>query len=123
MPVILFESEPPIPSGAGLTSSECYELAIAARCLPGDWDVQWDKDDRGHLSLALLQDDDGVVGAAGVFLIWREDGQLRLGFGQDDTYTSLGAHVATDGIMRTIRGRLEGVADQARARTADRSCA
>lgn len=51
-------------SGAGLTSSECYELAIAARCLPGYWDVQWDKDDQGHLSLALLQDD-GVVGARG----------------------------------------------------------
>lgn len=104
------------PTGAGLTSSECYELAIAARCLPGHWDVQWDKDDKGHLSIALLQDDDGVVGAEGVFLVWREEGRLRLGFGQDDTYTNLGTLADAESIMDTIRDILERTADEARAR-------
>lgn len=113
----LFESELPVPSGAGLTSSECYELAMAARCLPGHWDVQWDKDDQGHLSLALLQDDDGVVGAGGVFLIWREGGYLHLGFGQDDAYASLGVHADTDSIMDTLRTMLKKVEDEARTQS------
>lgn len=116
MSVILFESEMPAPSVAGLAQSECYELAIAARCLPGDWDVQWDKDDRGHLSLALLQDDDGVVGAGGVFLVWREDGCLHLGFGQDDRYAGLGTFADVDGIMDVIRGTLEEIVDEARTK-------
>lgn len=89
-------------SGAGLTSSECYELAIAARCLPGYWDVQWDRDDRGHISIALLQDDIAIESAS-VFLIWREDGRLHLGMGDDERYAGLGAHTDMDGIMDAVR--------------------
>ena len=59
-----FASEPPLSSRASLTWSECNQLAAAIRCLPGRWEAQWDRDDRGHVSVALLQDDDGVIGAA-----------------------------------------------------------
>lgn len=117
MSVILLEADLPASTGTGLTSSKCYELAIAARCLPGHWDVQWDKDDQGHLSLALLQDDYGVVGAAGVYLVWREDSRLRLGFGRDDTYLNLGVHADVESIMDTIRGVLERTADKAGTKT------
>ena len=96
-------------SGAGLTSSECYELAIAARCLPGDWDVQWDRDDRDHVSIALLQDD-VPIDAATVFLIWRENGQLCLGMGTNDRYAALGAHADVDGVMATVRRTVAGAA-------------
>ena len=101
-------SEPPVSSRASLTWSECNQLAAATRCLPGRWEAQWDRDDRGHVSVALLQDDDGVIGAAGVLLVWREDGCLRLGFGQDDAYVGLGAHADVDDVMNAVRRRLQG---------------
>lgn len=103
-----FASEPPLSSRASLTWSECNQLAAAIRCLPGRWEAQWDRDDRGHVSVALLQDDDGVIGAAGVLLVWREDGCLRLGFGQDDAYVGLGAHADVDDVMNAVRRRLQG---------------
>ena len=92
----------PSLAGAGLTSSECYQLAIAARRLPGDWDVQWDRDDRDHVSIALLQDDVPIEVAA-VFLVWRENNQLCLGMGTNDHYAALGSHADVDGVMAAVR--------------------
>lgn len=105
---------PPRPglSGAGLTSSECYQLAIAARCLPGQWDVQWDRDDRDHVSIALLQDDMDEVNSASVFLIWREGGCLHLGMGDDERYAGLGAYADIDGVMDAVRRALGLIATQ-----------
>lgn len=94
-------------TGAGLTSSECFAIAAAARRLPGKWDMEWDEDDRGHASIALMPRQNGSIDDACVFLVWRERGQLHVGVGQDDVYVDLGTRGDVTGVMATIRLTLE----------------
>ncbi len=93
-------------SRASLTWFECNQLAAAARCLPGRWEAQWDRDDRGCVSVALLQGD--FVAGAGALLVWRENGCLRLGFGRDDAGISLGARADVDDVMGAVKRKLSG---------------
>ena len=98
-------TDPP-PSRASLTWFECNLLAAAARCLPGRWEAQWDRDDRGCVSVALLQDVHGVIDATAALMIWREGGWLCLGLGQGDAHVGLGTHADVDSVMGTVRRRI-----------------
>ena len=93
----------------GLTNAECLTIAQVADRLPGTWWVQRDKDDCGHVSVDLMLDDDGVDDdAAPVFLLWREEGLLRLGCARGESYADLGAHsdaqAAMDAVQHVLRG-------------------
>ena len=93
----------------GLTRAECLGIAQAADRLPGTWWAQCDEDDCGHVSVGLMLDDDGVDDdAAPVFLLWREEGLLRLGCARGESYADLGVHpdvqVAMDAVQHTLEG-------------------
>ena len=106
MPALPSPFELAAASRASLTWFECNQITAAARCLPGRWEVQWDRDDRGHVSVALLPDD--AAPDAGTLLVWREDGRLCLGFGRDDARVGLGAYADVDDVMRVVQRRLRG---------------
>lgn len=95
--------------GAGLTSSECFAIAAAARRMPGKWDMEWDEDDCGHASIALMPRQNGSIDDACVFLVWREHGQSHVGVGQNDVYVDLGTRRDVNGIMTTVHLTLEAV--------------
>ena len=105
---------PPLPNDqasphAGLTKAECLGIAQAADRLPGTWWVQCDKDDCGHVSVGLMLDDDGADGdAAPLFLLWREEGLLRLGCARGESYAGLGAHSDAQAAMDAVQHTLEG---------------
>ena len=99
MTVIPFPSPPhdlddPAPGnpGAALTSSECFAIAAAVRSLPGQWIVQWDEDEGGRASMALLPDCEGERGGSATFLIRREEGRLQLYAKRRGRPAWLGAH-------------------------------
>lgn len=95
---------------AGLTEAECFAVARAAGHLPGAWYVQHDEDDQGNVSLSLVQNNGEPDDDAPVFLLWREKGRLRLGYGQGEFYAGLGTHADVVAIMDAIRRHLEGAA-------------
>lgn len=96
--------------GPGLTEAECFAAARAARGLPGAWWVQRDEDDRGHASLGLLPDDGGPGDGAPTFLLWREDGPVRLACEHGGFYADLGAHPDLDAALGAVRRVLDAVA-------------
>ena len=106
MPTLPSALKPAAVSRASLTWSECNQLTAAARCLPGRWEAQWDRDDHGCVSVALLQDN--AAAGAGILLVWREDGRLRLGFGRDEARVGLGAHADVEDVMSAVQRRLRG---------------
>ena len=105
---------PPLPDDqasphVGLTNAECLGIAQAADRLPGTWWAQCDKDDCGHVSVCLMLDDDGTDDdAAPAFLVWREEGLLRLGCGQGELYADLGIHSDVQAAMSAVQHTLEG---------------
>ena len=103
----------PLPLGGspyvGLTDAECFALARTASHLPGAWYVQRDEDDQGHASVGLVPDDGGTDDSIPVFLLWREDGPLRLGCGQGELYADLGIQIDVQAAIEAIRRILEGV--------------
>lgn len=96
--------------GAGLTDAECFAIARAAARLPGSWCVQHDEDDQGHASISLVPNDGGTDEDAPVFLLWREDGLLRLGYGQGEFYAGLGVHTDAHTLMGAVRRHLDSAA-------------
>lgn len=105
---------PPLPDDqaslyVGLTRAECLGIAQAADRLPGTWWVQCDKDDCGHVSVGLMLDDDGTDDdAALVFLLWRQEGLLGLGYGQGELYADLGVHSDVQAAMDAVQHVLGG---------------
>lgn len=97
-------------SGVGLTDAECFAIARATACLPGSWCVQRDEDDQEHASISLVPNDGGTDDETPVFLLWREDGLLRLGYGQGEFYAGLGIHADANTLMEAVRRHLEGAA-------------
>lgn len=93
----------------GLTDAECFALARTASHLPGAWYVQRDEDDQGHASVGLVPDDGGTDDSSPVFLLWREDGPLRLSCGQGELYADLGIQVDVQAAIDAIRRILEDV--------------
>ena len=93
----------------GLTDAECFALARTASHLPGAWYVQRDEDDQGHASVGLVPDDGGTDDSVPVFLLWREDGLLRLSCGQGELYADFGIQVDVQAAIDAIRCILEGV--------------
>ena len=125
MPVIPFpplarslnDAAPGDPRTA-LASSECFAIAAAVRRLPGNWVVQWDEDEGGQASMALLPDQDGATdGGAPTFLIWRQDGRLQLYVRRKGRLAWLGSHLDADGLIDAARRSL----DQPRLTQAARS--
>lgn len=96
--------------GAGLTEAECFAAARAARGLPGAWWVQRDEDDRGHASLGLVPDDAGPDGGVPTFLLWREDGPVRVACEHGGLYADLGAHPDLGAALGVVRRVLDAVA-------------
>lgn len=95
----------------GLTRAECLGIAQAADRLPRTWWVQCDKDDCGHVSVGLMLDDVGADDdAAPAFLLWREEGLLRLGCARGESYADLGAHSDAQAAMDAVQHTLEGFA-------------
>lgn len=114
MSVILFPSTLRSPAtsasceaGAGLTSSECFAIAAAARDLPGPWSAQWDEDEAGHASMALLPDQENAADDLPTFVAWREGGRLRLCMGHHRFFSSLGEHTDVGSLVGTLRRSLD----------------
>ena len=107
---------PPVPDDrappyVGLTDAECLTVAQAAGRLPGPWWMQRDEDDCGHASVGLvLEDGDADDDVAPVFLLWREEGLLRLGRGQGEAYVDLGVHSDVRAAMNAVQHTLDGAA-------------
>lgn len=97
-------------TGAGLSDMECDIIARTAPQLPGAWHVQYDEDDVGHGSIALVPGRDEHSHETPVFLIWREGGHLHLGIGQGDFYAGLGIHADVKALLHAVRHNLEGAA-------------
>ena len=104
--------------GAGLTEAECFTAARAARGLPGTWWVQRDEDDRSYVSLGLLADDGSRDAGVPTFLLWREDGSVRLACEHDGFYADFGTHPDLDAAMGAVRCALDAMADAAAAMAA-----
>lgn len=92
--------------GAALTSAECFAIAAAVRTLPGQWIVQWDEDEGGRASMALLPDQEEAGRASPVFLIRRKEGQLQLSMKRGSRLTRLGAHPDIGSLIAAARRSL-----------------
>ena len=109
MPVVPFPSfAQGLSAGprAALTSSECFAIAAAVRSLPGSWVVQWDEDEGGRASMALLPDQDGAEDGSPAFLIWRQDDRLQLHVRRDGRLLWLGSHLDADSLIAAARRSL-----------------
>ena len=99
------------PSHVGLTDAECLTVAQIAGRLPGPWWMQRDEDDCGYASVGLVLDDgDTDNDVAPVFLLWREEGLLRLGQGRSEAYVDLGVHSDVQAAMSAVQRILKGAA-------------
>ena len=110
---------PPVPDNqapphVGLTDAECLTVAQTAGRLPGPWWMQRDEDDCGYASVGLVLDDGDMDDAAPVFLLWREEGLLRLGWGQGEAYVDLGVHSDVRAAMNAVQDVLRDAASAGR---------
>ena len=114
MPVVPFPSlarslndVPSSSSRTALASSECFAIAAAVRGLPGSWVVQWDEEEGGQASMALLPDQDGAADESPTFLIWRQDDRLQLHMRQGERLAWLGSHLDAVSLIAAARRSLD----------------
>ena len=101
-----FPDEVTASPSSGLTEREYFDVARGMAGVSGAWFIQPDRDDRGEVSVSILSDDDAALDL--VFLMWREEGRLRLDCAQGEFYAELGVQEHTRAAIDAIRTVVEG---------------